>query len=168
MLVCGVKWYTLIFKWEKVVKRKNKMLIGEYTHTLDEKKRLSLPVRFRTELGKRLVVTRGLEGCLFVYSQKEWASIAKRLGELGMGQASMRGFTRFMLAGASEVDVDASGRMLIPDFLRDFAGLKSKVVFAGLQSRVEIWNEKAWDSYTTRIEKEADMLAERLGEIGAV
>ena len=85
-----------------------------------------------------------------------------------MGQANMRGFTRFMLAGASEVDVDASGRMLIPDFLRDFAGLKSKVVFAGLQSRVEIWNEKAWDSYTTRIEKEADMLAERLGEIGAV
>lgn len=144
------------------------MLIGEYTHTLDEKKRLSLPVRFRSELGKKLVVTRGLEGCLFVYSQKEWASIAKRLGELGMGQANMRGFTRFMLAGASEVDVDASGRMLIPDFLCDFAGLKSKVVFAGLQSRVEIWNEKAWDSYTTRIEKEADMLAERLGEIGAV
>lgn len=144
------------------------MLIGEYTHTLDEKKRLSLPVRFRSELGKKLVVTRGLEGCLFVYSQKEWASIAKRLGELGMGQANMRGFTRFMLAGASEVDVDTAGRMLIPDFLRDFAGLKTKVVFAGLQSRVEIWNEKAWDSYTTRIEKEADMLAERLGEIGAV
>ncbi|MEK7606069.1 MAG: division/cell wall cluster transcriptional repressor MraZ [Patescibacteria group bacterium] len=144
------------------------MLIGEYTHTLDEKKRLSLPVRFRSELGKKLVVTRGLEGCLFLYSQKEWASIAKRLGELGMGQANMRGFTRFMLAGASEVEVDAAGRMLIPDFLRDFAGLKTKVVFAGLQSRVEIWNEKAWDSYTTRIEKEADMLAERLGEIGAV
>ncbi len=144
------------------------MLIGEYTHTLDEKKRLSLPVRFRAELGKKLVVTRGLEGCLFVYSQKEWSAIARRLGELGMGQASMRGFTRFMLAGASEVDVDAAGRMLIPDFLKEFANLKNKVVFAGVQTRVEIWNEKAWDSYKQRIEKEADMLAERLGEIGAM
>ncbi len=144
------------------------MLIGEYTHTLDEKKRLSLPVRFRSELGKKLVVTRGLEGCLFVYSQKEWNAISKRLGELGMGQASMRGFTRFMLAGAAEVEVDASGRILIPDFLKNFAGLKNKVIFAGVQTRVEVWNDKAWDAYTRRIEKEADMLAERLGEIGAV
>jgi len=144
------------------------MLIGEYTHTLDEKKRLSLPVRFRGELGKKLVVTRGLEGCLFLYSHKEWNEISKRLGELGMGQASMRGFTRFMLAGAAEVEVDASGRILIPDFLKNFAGLKNKVVFAGVQTRVEIWNDKAWDAYTKRIEKEADMLAERLGEIGAV
>ena len=142
------------------------MLIGEYTHTLDEKKRLSLPVRFRAELGKKLVVTRGLEGCLFVYSQKEWSAIARRLGELGMGQASMRGFTRFMLAGASEVDVDAAGRMLIPDFLKEFANLKNKVVFAGVQTRVEIWNEKTWSQYKDVVEKQADQLAEKLGNEG--
>jgi len=92
------------------------MLIGEYKHTLDDKKRLSLPVKFRQELGKKIVVTRGLEGCLFVYSQKEWNLIAQQLGNLGMGQQSTRGFARFMLAGASEVDVDSSGRILIPDF----------------------------------------------------
>lgn len=147
------------------------MLIGEYTHTLDEKKRLSLPVRFRAELGKKLVVTRGLEGCLFVYSQKEWASIAKRIGqmgEIGVAPANARGFTRFLFAGAAEVEVDAAGRILIPDFLKTFAGLKNKVVFAGVQTRVEVWNEKAWDAYKSRIEKEADVLAEQLGGIGAV
>jgi MraZ protein len=144
------------------------MLIGEYKHTLDDKKRLSLPVKFRQELGKKIVVTRGLEGCLFVYSQKEWNLIAQQLGNLGMGQQSTRGFARFMLAGASEVDVDSSGRILIPDFLKDFAELKNKVVFAGVQTRVEIWNERSWDAYTRRIEKEADVLAEQLGGIGAI
>lgn len=144
------------------------MLIGEYKHTLDDKKRLSLPVKFRQELGKKIVVTRGLEGCLFVYSQKEWKAIAQQLGNLGMGQSGTRGFARFMLAGASEVDVDSAGRMLIPDFLRDFAELKGKVVFAGVQTRVEIWNERQWDAYTRRIEKEADVLAEQLGGIGAI
>lgn len=144
------------------------MLIGEYKHTLDDKKRLSLPVKFRQELGKKIVVTRGLEGCLFVYSQKEWKAIAEQLGNLGMGQSSTRGFARFMLAGASEVDVDSAGRMLIPDFLRDFAELKGKVVFAGVQTRVEIWNERQWDAYTRRIEKEADVLAEQLGGVGAI
>lgn len=144
------------------------MLIGEYKHTLDDKKRLSLPVRFRQELGKKVVVTRGLEGCLFMYSQKEWKSIAEQLGKLGMGQQSTRGFARFMLAGAAEVDVDSAGRILIPDFLRTFSALKSKVVFAGVQTRVEIWDERQWDAYTRRIEKEADVLAEQLGNIGAI
>lgn len=144
------------------------MFIGEYKHTLDDKKRLSLPVKFRQELGKKIVVTRGLEGCLFVYSQKEWKAISEQLGNLGMGQQSTRGFARFMLAGAVEVDVDSSGRILIPDFLKDFAELKSKVVFAGVASRIEIWNERAWDAYTRRIEKEADVLAEQLGGVGAI
>ena len=144
------------------------MLIGEYKHTLDDKKRLSLPVKFRQELGKKIVVTRGLEGCLFVYSQKEWNTIAGQLGALGMGQQSTRGFARFMLSGASEVDVDSAGRMLIPDFLKNFAELKNKVVCAGVQTRVEIWNERAWDAYTRRIEKEADVLAEQLGNVGAI
>jgi MraZ protein len=144
------------------------MLIGEYKHTLDDKKRLSLPVKFRSELGKKVVVTRGLEGCLFVYSQKEWSTISQQLGGLGMGQSSTRGFARFMLAGASEVDVDSAGRILIPDFLKAFADLKNKVVFAGVASRVEIWNERQWDAYTRRIEKEADVLAEQLGSVGAI
>ncbi len=144
------------------------MLIGEYTHTVDDKNRVSLPVKFRSELGKKLVVTRGLEKCLFVYSQKEWEKISSRLSELGMGQANTRGFSRFMLAGAVEAEVDGAGRVLLPDFLKEFANLKNKVIVTGVHSRVEIWNEKAWDDYKRRIEKEADSLAEHLGDIGAI
>jgi len=144
------------------------MLIGEFVHTLDPKKRLSLPSKFRKELGKRLVITRGLEKSLFVYSKEEWEKIASRLSQLGMGSAGSRGFSRFMFAGAVEVEVDSVGRILIPDFLKSFAGLTGKVVLAGVESRVEIWNEGAWKRYKTKIEKEADKLAEKLGDIGAI
>ena len=144
------------------------MLIGEYTHTLDSKKRLSLPVKFRKELGKRLVITRGLEKSLFVYSQKEWEKISVRLAELGMGNSSTRGFNRFMLAGATEVDIDSVGRVLVPDFLKEFAGLKGKVILAGVGNRVEVWDEKAWTAYKKQIEREADSLAEKLGDVGAI
>lgn len=144
------------------------MLIGEYTHTIDSKKRLSLPVKFRKELGKKLVVTRGLEKSLFVYSSSEWEKISLRLAELGMGNSSTRGFNRFMLAGATEVDVDSVGRVLIPDFLKEFAGLKGKVVLAGVGNRVEVWDEHGWNSYKKQIEREADALAEKLGDIGAI
>jgi MraZ protein len=144
------------------------MLIGEFKHQLDDKKRLSLPVKFRKELGKQLVVTRGLEGCLFVYSQKEWKKISERLSELGMGQSATRGFSRFMLAGASDVEVDGAGRVLVPEYLKEFAKLGTTVVVAGVASRVEIWNEKSWSDYKKKIEKEADALAENLGSIGAI
>lgn len=142
------------------------MLIGEYIHTLDIKKRLSLPSKFRKQFGKKIVVTRGLDNCLFVYSLKEWKKISDRLGELSIGQSNTRGFNRFMLSGAVEVDVDSAGRILIPEFLKDFAELTNKVVLAGIHNRVEIWNEKAWSLYKKKIEKQADQLAEKLGEIG--
>lgn len=142
------------------------MLIGEYTHSVDEKKRISLPAKFRQEVGKKIVVTHGLDNCLFLYPIKEWEKISGKLSELGMGQADTRGFNRFMLAGAVEIDVDVAGRILIPDFLKDFADLKSKVVFTGVHNRIEIWNDKKWSEYKKRIEKQADMMAEKLGEIG--
>ncbi len=144
------------------------MLIGEYTHSIDDKNRISLPVKFRKEVGKKLVATHGLDNCLFLYPVKEWQKIAEKLGGLGFGQADTRSFNRFLLAGAVEIDVDTIGRILIPDFLRDFAGLKGKVVFAGVHNRIEIWNEKKWTDYKKKIEMEADKLAEKLGEIGAV
>jgi MraZ protein len=144
------------------------MLIGEYTHTLDDKKRLSLPAKFRKELGKQVVITRGLDNCLFVYSPEAWQRVSEKLAELPMGQADTRGISRFMLSGAVDSDVDSAGRILIPDYLKEFAGLKSKVVLAGINDRVEIWNEKAWQEYKKRIEKQADALAEKLGEYGAL
>lgn len=144
------------------------MLIGEYTHTVDDKKRISLPVKFRKEIGKKIVITHGLDNCLFLYSLKEWTKIATKLGSLGIGQSGMRGFNRFMLAGATEIEVDSLGRILIPDFQKEFAGLKDKVVFAGVYDRIEIWNESSWKDYKQSILSKADTLAEKLGEIGAI
>ena len=142
--------------------------MGEYAHILDPKKRLSLPSKFRKELGRKVVVTRGLDNCLFVYSGAEWKKVSERLGELSIGQSDTRGFNRFMLSGAVEVEVDSVGRILIPDFLKEFADLRNKVIVAGIHNRVEIWNEKAWIEYKRRIERQADQMAEKLGEIGVV
>lgn len=142
------------------------MFIGEYRHTLDEKKRLQVPAAFRKELGKKIVLTRGLDSCLFIYPVKEWAKISQKLASLSMGQADTRSFNRFMFAGAVAAEIDSLGRILIPDFLKTFAGLKQKVVLAGINDRVEIWDEDRWHEHTGRVEKEADRLAEKLGEIG--
>ncbi len=144
------------------------MLIGEYKHTLDPKKRLSLPSKWRKDLGKKLVVTKGLDNCLFVYPLKEWQKITEKIGQLPLGQADTRSFNRFFLSGAVEVEVDSVGRILVPDFLKEFALLDSKVVLAGIHDRVEIWAENTWDDYKKRIELEADRLAEKLGEIGVL
>jgi MraZ protein len=144
------------------------MLIGEYKHTLDPKKRLSLPSKWRKELGKKLVVTRGLDNCLFVYPLKEWQRISEKISQLPLGQADTRGFNRFFLSGAVEAEVDSVGRILVPDFLKEFAKLDTKVVLAGIHDRVEIWDENKWNEYTRRIEAEADALAEKLGEIGVL
>jgi MraZ protein len=144
------------------------MLIGEFTHVLDSKKRISLPVKFRKELGKKLVVTHGLDNCLFVYSLIEWKQIALKISQLGLGQSDSRGFNRFMLAGAIEVDIDSGGRILIPDFLKEFAKLSSKVVLAGVYNRLEIWDEKTWTTYKKQIQGKADQLAEKLSDINAL
>lgn len=144
------------------------MLIGEYTHTLDPKKRLSIPAKWRKELGKKVVVTRGLDNCLFVYPMKQWGEITEKVRQLPLGQADTRGFNRFFLSGAVETDVDSAGRILVADFLKAFAGLKSRVVLAGVHDRIEIWDDKVWRSYTARIEKQADALAEKLGDVGVL
>jgi MraZ protein len=144
------------------------MFIGEYAHSLDEKKRISLPKSFRKDLGTKVVMTRGLDNCLFVYSQKAWEKVAAKLQDLSFAQADTRGFNRFILSGAAEVDVDSAGRILIPDHQKDFAGLRKNVVFAGVSDRVEVWDAARWNAYKARIEKQADALAEKLGEIGAL
>ncbi len=144
------------------------MLIGEYIHTLDTKKRISMPAKFRKEIGKKVVITRGLDNCLFVYPIKDWKEVTSKLAELPIGASDTRGFNRFFLAGAVETDVDSLGRVLVPDFLKDFAGLKNKVAVIGVSDRIEIWDEKGWKTYRGRIEKQADVLAEKLSEIGVL
>jgi MraZ protein len=144
------------------------MLIGEYTHSIDEKNRVSLPAKFRSEMGKKLVVTPGLDNCLFVFTLKEWAAIETKLNTSSLLQSDNRSFNRFMFGGAVEAEVDSIGRILIPDFLRDRACLKNKVVIIGVSNRVEIWNEKAWGEYKKVVEKQADTLAEKLGQVGVL
>lgn len=152
------------------------MFIGEFTHTLDDKKRLSLPSKFRKELGKKLIVTHGLDNCLFMFTLSQWGKIAEQLGNMSFGNADSRGFNRIMLAGAVEIEVDTAGRVLIPDFLRQYAGVASgddkkentKLVFAGVHTRIEIWEEKRWKTYKEKILKQADSLASKLSEIGAI
>lgn len=173
----------MVGKWERVVYNVNQvgdcgkspltyqcriMLIGEYTHSIDEKNRLSLPAKFRNLMGKKIVVTPGLDQCLFVFTQKEWEKIQDKLNQSSLLQADNRSFNRFMFAGAVEAEVDSIGRILIPDFLRDHANLKSKVVVIGVSSRVEIWNEKTWSEYKKVVEKQADTLAEKLGQVGVL
>ena len=144
------------------------MLIGEYTHTLDPKKRLALPVRFRKELGKRVVITHGLDHCLFVYPLKEWQKISEKLSSLSMGEAASRAFNRFMLAGAVEAEIDSLGRILVPDFLKEYAELVQKVVVIGVHTRAELWSEARWNEYKKAVAGKADELAQRLGEVGVI
>ena len=144
------------------------LLIGEYEHTLDEKKRISLPKVFRAALGKRVVMTRGLDNCLCVYSYGSWEVMAKKLQSLSFVNADTRGFNRFMLSGAAEVDVDGAGRILIPDHQKVYAGLKRHVVFTGVSDRVEVWDVVRWQDYKKRIDKDAERMAKKLGEVGAL
>lgn len=144
------------------------LLIGEYAHTLDEKKRVSLPKSFRAALGRRVVMTRGLDNCLFVYSREAWETVAGKLQSLSIVNEDTRGFNRFMLSGAAEVEVDAAGRILIPEHQKEFARLGRDVVFTGVSDHVEIWDQARWRSYKARIEKDAEKMAKKLGEIGAL
>ncbi len=142
------------------------MFIGEYSYSIDEKKRLAIPPKFRKLLGKRAVITRGLDQCLFLYAEKEWGSLAQKLSKLPLAQADARGFARLMLTGAMEVSLDNLGRILVPDYLKGYAFLRKKVVIAGVYNRIEIWDENKWKGYKVKTEKEVGDIAERLKELG--
>ena len=142
------------------------MLIGQYTHDLDPKKRLTLPSKWRSDLGKKIVLTNGLDGSLFVFPVKEWGKVAEKLSQSGFGNKDTRDFNRFMLGNAFETDVDSAGRIVIPDTLKKFAKLNGKVVLAGMHSRVELWDEAVWNNFTAKLGGEADVLAGKLSELG--
>ncbi len=142
------------------------MFLGEYNYSIDEKKRLAVPAKFRSLLGKKAVITKGLDQCLFIFSTKEWKTLAEKISKLPLTQSDARGFTRLMLGGAMEVSIDSIGRILIPDYLKKYAGLKKKVSLIGVLNRIEIWGEESWDKYKNQTEKEGDNIAERLKELG--
>ncbi|MFC1645364.1 division/cell wall cluster transcriptional repressor MraZ [Patescibacteria group bacterium] len=142
------------------------MFIGEYQHSIDSKRRMAMPSKFRGELGEKVVVTRGLDKCLFVYPMKNWEELAEKLGNLPMGEASTRSFVRLMLSGAVDTEIDKQGRILIPDYLKDYAGLDKNVIVAGLFNRLEIWSDDSWDKYKKKAEENNDEIAEQLGKLG--
>lgn len=139
------------------------MFLGEYLHIFDSKNRISVPSKFRKDLGRVVVVTRGLDHCLYVYSRKAWEKQAREYAAEINGSAARRGLARLFLAGSSEVEVDRSGRVLIPEHLKSFAGISEKAVIAGVADRVEIWEEGAWKTYTADLERDADAFAEKVG-----
>ena len=142
------------------------MFIGEYNHILDPKKRLAIPSRFRKELGEKVILTRGLNNSLSLYPQEKWQKLTEKLGQLPVGQADARSFLRLMFAGAIEVELDQLGRILVPDYLKSYAGLKQKVTIVGVYDRLEIWDSERWENYRGEVEKNTDMIAEKLGELG--
>ena len=142
------------------------MLIGEYLHTIDQKNRLSVPSKFRKELGKVVVVSRGLDKCLFLYPLEAWKKLAEKLSlELPWGKAENRSFMRSMIAGASDIEIDALGRILLPDNLKSFASLDKNAVVVGLYNRVEIWNPEIWKTYSEAANQNTELIAEKLGEL---
>lgn len=141
------------------------MFIGEYTHSIDDKGRLAVPAKFRPDLSKGAVVTRGLDNALVIYPMDEWQKLATKLSELPMSQANSRAFSRLMLSGAMDVELDKQGRISIPEYLRKFGSITKKVVLTGLYNRIEIWDEAKWDVYRTQTEADSNSIAEELGEL---
>ena len=142
------------------------MLIGEYIHTIDDKNRVSMPFKFRKELGKKIIITPGLGQCLFIFTAKEWEKVSKKLSDsendLSFLKADQRSFNRYMFGRAAEVEIDSVGRMMIPEFLQEGIKLRDKAAIIGVKDRIEVWNEKAWSEQKEKIGKEAEILAEKL------
>lgn len=140
------------------------MFMGEYNHTIDAKGRLIVPSKFRELLGDTFVVTKGLDGCLFVYDNEEWNAFEEKLKSLPITNKEARQFVRFFLAGAAEVEVDKQGRILVPNILREFAQISKDVVLIGVASRIEIWSKERFDGMAAY--EDMDEIAEHMAELG--
>ncbi len=142
------------------------MLIGEYRHIIDNKKRLALPAKFRKELGESVIVTKWFEKCLVVYTQEAWKKIADKITQLPIGRAQARGFTRIVLGEAMQVSLYGLGRILIPDYLKQYGELKKNVVVCGMGDRLEVWDQALWDEYSIKMERELERSASEFGDLG--
>lgn len=144
------------------------MFTGEHIHSIDNKKRLAIPARFRKDLGQKAVLTKGLDNCLFLFPEGEWNKFVEKLGQLSVGQSDARKFVRSFVSGAVEVEFDNLGRILVPDYLKSYADLKKKIAVAGVLNRLEIWDLENWERYKESTEKGSDAIAEKLGELGLI
>ncbi|MDP2671579.1 MAG: division/cell wall cluster transcriptional repressor MraZ [bacterium] len=142
------------------------MFVGEYEHSIDYKGRVSVPKKFREALGREPVLTRGLDGCLFLYSRNSWEELAKKMVALPLTQADARAFSRYLFAGAVEVDFDKLGRISLPEYLRKYAALKKEAIVIGVLERIEVWDKNKWKKMEAKLRAGGEALAERLRDSG--
>jgi MraZ protein len=142
------------------------MFMGEYSHTVDPKGRLIIPAKLREGLGDSFVITKGLDGCLFIYTNAEWKNIEEKFREIPLTTKDARKFSRFFFAGACQAELDKQGRANIPQTLREFAGLEKDVVLVGVLDRVEIWDKDRWQNNNSYDEEDMDDVAEHMAELG--
>lgn len=142
------------------------MLIGEYEHSLDVKGRLIMPAKLREDMGEKFIITKGLDGCLFGFSQIEWSNFEEKLKTLPLTNKNARDFVRFFLSGAIECEIDKQGRFLIASNLREYANMEKDVVIIGVGTRLEIWNRDKWKNYTSDENISADEIAENMTMLG--
>ena len=142
------------------------MFYGEHEHTIDRKGRLIIPSRFREVMKEhfveRFVVTRGLDKCLFLFAEDEWRTQENRFRSLSFTKQEARKFNRFYFSGAVELSCDRQGRILIPQYLKDFAGIKRDVMLVGVSNRIEIWDTEEWKKFYAQFKESYEEIAERL------
>lgn len=142
------------------------MLIGEYEHSLDVKGRLIMPAKLRADIGEKFIICKGLDGCLFAFSQEEWSNFEAKLKELPLTNKNARDFVRFFLSGATECELDKQGRFLIVNNLRAYAGIEKEVIIIGVGTRLEIWNKEKWQKYNSDDNLSPDDIAENMTMLG--
>jgi len=142
------------------------MFLGEYQHSLDAKGRIIIPAKFREELGVKFIATKGLDNCIFLYPLEEWRTVEDKLRALPFTRSDVRSFARFFLSGASELDMDKQGRIVLPPNLRDYAAISKDLIVIGVGSRVEIWATDSWSQYNRVAESSYEEIAENLVGLG--
>ena len=142
------------------------MLIGEYEHSLDVKGRLIMPAKLREDIGDKFIITKGLDGCLFGFSQTEWNNFEEKLKTLPLTNKNARDFVRFFLSGAIECEIDKQGRFLIASNLREYANLEKEIMVTGVGTRIEIWDKEKWKKYNSEENLSADQIAENMANLG--
>jgi MraZ protein len=142
------------------------MLLGEYNHNIDEKGRVSVPAKFREDLGTSFIVTKGLDNCLFAYSKEEWKTFETKLKTLPLTNVNARNFIRFFFSGATECEIDKQGRINIPQNLREYAGFSKELYIIGVSTRVEIWDKEKWQNYTSPENMDLDQIASQMSDLG--
>jgi mraZ protein len=140
------------------------MFIGEYNHGLDDKNRIKIPAKFREELKDSFVLTKGLDGCLYLYTIGEWKILEDKLKKLPLTSKDARAFVRFFFSGANEIEIDKQGRALLPQNLIEYANINKEIVSIGVSNRIEIWSKDKWEEYNS-LNLDFDGIAEKMNDL---